>query len=128
MQPWAREDRGAASASGRLRSAACAAFQPAARCRRRFAWRAGHWHPSNLAVSAANRQQPLFQGDSAGPYIYLDIGLYSGPNGTLNNGWYSRFNSLCQTGSGTGGENQSLNLDVFNGFRNYLVNDTTPSP
>jgi len=69
-----------------------------------------------------------FVGDSAGPYIYMDIELYSGPNSEFNNGWYSQFSSVCQTGNGSGSENQTLNQDVFNGFWNYLDNNTALYP
>jgi hypothetical protein len=82
------------------------------------------------AVQAVNwtSNSIYFVGDSAGPYIYMDIELYSGPNSEFNNGWYSQFSSVCQTGNGTGGESQSLNQDVFNGFWDYLNNNTPLYP
>jgi hypothetical protein len=65
-----------------------------------------------------------FAGGSAGSYIFMDIELFHGGNPDYNNGWYSHFGSPCQTGDGTPGENTSLNQDVFNGFYDYITNNT----
>jgi hypothetical protein len=82
------------------------------------------------ATQAANYASGsvYFAGDGAGPYIYADIELFSGPNSEFNNGWYSQFSSVCALGNGSGGENQALNLDVFDGFYDYLNNNTTFYP
>jgi hypothetical protein len=82
------------------------------------------------AVQATNyaNNSLYFVGDNAGPYVYMDIELYSGPNSEYNNGWYSSFSSACATGSGSGGENQTNNQNVFNGFWNYLDDNTALYP